>query len=123
MAEQNGPNRTTTPNISENSHSLDFFFLWYLHTILPVFLHGTNHCIVTWMARALLGSGPVNTLQPNTHKATMEDVSVEECYCTLLGNSAPMKTLARNHVTCSLCGLPYATTELHFLCVVGAEAI
>jgi hypothetical protein len=35
----------------------------------------------------------------------------------------PMKTLARNHVTCSLCGLTYATIELGFLCVVRAEAI
>jgi hypothetical protein len=31
--------------------------------------------IVTWMARALLGNGPVNTPRPNTHKETMEDVS------------------------------------------------
>jgi hypothetical protein len=30
--------------------------------------------VVTWMARALLGNGPVNTPRPNTHKATMEDV-------------------------------------------------
>jgi hypothetical protein len=30
---------------------------------------------VTWMARALLGNGPVNTPRPNTHKETMEDVS------------------------------------------------
>jgi hypothetical protein len=29
-------------------------------------------------------------------------MSVEECYCALLDNSAPMKTLARNHVTCSV---------------------
>jgi hypothetical protein len=29
-------------------------------------------------------------------------VSVDECYCALLGNSTPMKTLTRNHVTCSL---------------------
>jgi hypothetical protein len=50
-------------------------------------------------------------------------LSVDECYCALLGNSAPMKTLARNHVTCSLCGLPYAIIELCFLCVVRAEAI
>jgi hypothetical protein len=27
------------------------------------------------MARALLGNGPVNTLRPNTHKATTENVS------------------------------------------------
>jgi hypothetical protein len=26
---------------------------------------------VTWMARALLGKGPVNTPRPNTHKATI----------------------------------------------------
>jgi hypothetical protein len=42
---------------------------------------------------------------------------VDEYYCALLGNNAPMKTLVRNHVTCSLCGLPYATIELCFLCV------
>jgi hypothetical protein len=34
-----------------------------------------------------------------------------------------MKTLTRNHVTYSLCGLPYAIIELCFLCVVRAEAI
>jgi hypothetical protein len=79
------------------------------------------HNTETWMARALLGSGPVNTPRPNTHKATMEDVSVEECYCALLGNRAPMKMLARNHVTWSLCGLPQATLELCFLFVVRAE--
>jgi hypothetical protein len=28
-----------------------------------------------------------------------------------------MKTLARNHVTCSLCGLTYATIEVGFLSV------
>jgi hypothetical protein len=50
-------------------------------------------------------------------------VSVEECYYVLLGNSAPMKALAKNLVTCSLCGLPYATIELCFLCVVRAEVI
>jgi hypothetical protein len=26
-----------------------------------------------------------------------------------------MKMMAKNHVTCSLCSLPYATTELGFL--------
>jgi hypothetical protein len=75
------------------------------------------------MVRALLGNGPVNTSRPNTYKATLEDVSVEEGYCALLGNSAPMKTLARNHVTSSLCGFPYATLELCFLCVVRAKNI
>jgi hypothetical protein len=30
------------------------------------------------MARALLGNGPVNTPQPNTRKATMEDMSQVE---------------------------------------------
>jgi hypothetical protein len=30
----------------------------------------------------------------------------------LLGTSAPMKTLARNHMTCFVCYLPYATVEL-----------
>jgi hypothetical protein len=71
------------------------------------------------MARALLGNGP------GTHKATMEDVyqSVEECYCTFLGNSSPMRTLAGNHVTCFMCGLPHATVELGFLCVVCADSI
>jgi hypothetical protein len=34
-----------------------------------------------------------------------------------------MKTLASNHVTCFLCGLPYATIELDFPCVVRAEPI
>jgi hypothetical protein len=32
---------------------------------------------ITWMARALLGNGPVNTPRPNTYKAAMEDVSQE----------------------------------------------
>jgi hypothetical protein len=31
--------------------------------------------ILTWMARALLGNGPVNTARSNTHMAAMEDVS------------------------------------------------
>jgi hypothetical protein len=30
--------------------------------------------IVTWMARALLRNGPINTPRPNTHKATIKDV-------------------------------------------------
>jgi hypothetical protein len=34
-----------------------------------------------------------------------------------------LKTLVRNHVTCSLCDLPYATRELDFLRVVSAEAV
>jgi hypothetical protein len=34
----------------------------------------------------------------------MEDVSVEECYCVLLGNSTSMKALARNHITCDVRG-------------------
>jgi hypothetical protein len=43
--------------------------------------------IVKWMARALLRNGPVNTLRPNTHKATMEDVFhgrnvIARCYAT-----------------------------------------
>jgi hypothetical protein len=70
------------------------------------------------MARALLGNVTEYT-QGNNGGC----ISVEECYCSLLGNSAPMKTLARNHVTCSMCGLPYATKELGFLYVVRAEAI
>jgi hypothetical protein len=69
------------------------------------------------MARALLGNGPVNTPLPDTHKATMEDVSQGRNVI------APMKTLAKNHMICSLCGLPYATRELGFLCVVRAEAV
>jgi hypothetical protein len=75
------------------------------------------------MARALLGNGPVNTPRPNTQGNSGRCISVEECYCSLLGNSAPMKTLARNHVTFSLCGLSFATIELGFLCVVLSEAI
>jgi hypothetical protein len=55
------------------------------------------------MARTLLGNKWMMCLR-------------EEYYCALLGNSAPMKTLARNHVTCFLRGLPYATIELGFLC-------
>jgi hypothetical protein len=31
--------------------------------------------MVTWIARTLLGNGPVNTPRPNTRKATMEDGS------------------------------------------------
>jgi hypothetical protein len=30
-------------------------------------------------------------------------VSVDECYSSLLGNSAPMNSLGRNHVTCVFC--------------------
>jgi hypothetical protein len=33
------------------------------------------YVIVTWMARALLSKELVNTPRPNTHKATMGDVS------------------------------------------------
>jgi hypothetical protein len=29
--------------------------------------------IVTWMARTLLGNGPVNTPRPNTRKAVIEE--------------------------------------------------
>jgi hypothetical protein len=47
----------------------------------------------------------------------------EECYCALLGNSTPMKTLASNHETCFLSGLPYATIELGVLCMVRADPI
>jgi NAD-dependent dihydropyrimidine dehydrogenase PreA subunit len=75
------------------------------------------------MARALLGNGPVNTATEYTQGNSGRCISVEKCYCVLLGNSAPMKTVARNHVTCSLCGLFYATIELGFLCVIRAEAI
>jgi hypothetical protein len=34
---------------------------------------GTAYDIVTWIARALLGNGLVNTPRPNTHKVTIED--------------------------------------------------
>jgi hypothetical protein len=34
-----------------------------------------SYHIVTWMSRVSLGNGPVNTPRPNTHKATMEDMS------------------------------------------------
>jgi hypothetical protein len=78
----------------------------------------TKHT-VTDLIKAFLGNGSVNTVNVQQWKSA----SVEECYCALLGNSATMKTLAGNHVTCSLCGLPYATIELCFLCVVRAEAI
>jgi hypothetical protein len=72
---------------------------------------------VTCMARALLANGPVNTPRPNTEKATTEDASQwKECYFALIGNSEPMKTLARNHVTFSLSGLLYATVELRGPC-------
>jgi hypothetical protein len=71
----------------------------------------------------LLSNGPVNTPRPNTQGKNRRYISVEECYCALLGNSAPMKTLARNHMTCSLCGLAYTIIELDFLCVVRAEVI
>jgi hypothetical protein len=33
----------------------------------------------------------------------------------MLFYSAPLKTLAGNHITCSLCDLPYATIQLDFL--------
>jgi hypothetical protein len=75
------------------------------------------------MGRALLGNGPVNTPRPNTHKATMEDCLREECYCALLVNSAPIKTMAKNHVTCFLRGLPYTTIELGFLCVWSVPSL
>jgi hypothetical protein len=42
---------------------------------IPIHSGLCNTAIVTRMARALLGNGPVNTPRPNTHKATMEDVS------------------------------------------------
>jgi hypothetical protein len=68
------------------------------------------YCIVTELLKAFLGNGSVSTVNVNNGRC----VSVDECYCALLRNRAPMKTLARNHLTCSLCGLPYATVELCF---------
>jgi hypothetical protein len=66
--------------------------------------------MVTELLKALLGNGSVNT------------VNVQQWKMCLSGRT-PMKTLARNHVICSLFGLPYAKLELCFLCVVRAEAI
>jgi hypothetical protein len=76
------------------------------------------------MTTALLGNGP-NTPRTNTyHTREHWKMSLrEESYCALLGNSAPVKTLAMNHVTYFLCGLPYATIVLDFLSVVRAEPI
>jgi hypothetical protein len=65
--------------------------------------------IVTDLLKAILRKGSVNT------------VNVQEWKMCLSGRI--LLTLARNHVTCSLGGLLYATIELCFLCVVRAEAI
>jgi hypothetical protein len=65
------------------------------------------------MARALLGNGQVNTPATEfTQDNNGRCISVEECYCALLSNSAAMKTVAGNHVTYSLCGFRHATVEL-----------
>jgi hypothetical protein len=78
----------------------------------------------TWMGRTLLGNGAVNTSRPITHTRKQWKMSLREDWnCALLGNSAPMKTVARNHVTCFLCGLPYATIELGFLCVCSVSRL
>jgi hypothetical protein len=50
-------------------------------------------------------------------------VNMQQWEMCLSGRMLLLKLLARNHVTCSVCGLPYATVELCFLCVVHAEAI
>jgi hypothetical protein len=57
-----------------------------------------NVYIVTSLLKAFLGNGSVNMFQ----RATMEVVSqwtyvIARCYATI---SAPMNSLARNHVTC-----------------------
>jgi hypothetical protein len=77
-------------------------FFQVINSILHI-----NH-IVTGLFKAFLGNGSVNTVNVQNERF----ISVDECYWALLGNSAPMKALGRNHVTCSLCSLPYATIEL-----------
>jgi hypothetical protein len=57
--------------------------------------------VVTDLLKAFLGNGSVNTFQ----RATMEDVSqwtnvIARCLTTV---SAPMNSLARNHLTCVFC--------------------
>jgi hypothetical protein len=81
-----------------------------VHTT-PSFLSEIHFNIVTWMTRAFLCNGSVNAVNVQNGRC----VSMDECYCAFLGNSAPMKTLARNHVTCSLC--------VGFLCVVRGGTI
>jgi hypothetical protein len=71
---------------------------------------------VTWMARALLGNGPVNTPQPNTRKATVEDVSRGVILLLIARQQR-----ANEDAGLFMCGLPYATVGLSFLCVVRAE--
>jgi hypothetical protein len=53
----------------------------------------------------------------------MEDVSQGGMLLHVARQQRTNEELARNHVTCFLCGLPYATIELGFLCVVHAEHI
>jgi hypothetical protein len=78
-----------------------------------VLRHGREDNNVTDLLKAFLGNGSVNT------------VNVQQRQMCLSGRMLlrVAKTLARNHVTGSLCGLPYATIELCFLYVVSAEAI
>jgi hypothetical protein len=80
--------------------------------------HIPEDSIVMHLLKAFLGNGSVNTVNVQQWK-----IFQWTNYCALLGNNAPMKTLARNHVTCFLCGLPYVTIEVCFMCVVRAEAI
>jgi hypothetical protein len=80
-----------------------------------------NENNVTDLLKAFLGNGSVNTVNVQQWKMCLSGRILLRV--ARLGNSAPMKTLARDHVTRSLCGPPYAIIELCFLFVVCAEAI
>jgi hypothetical protein len=75
--------------------------------------------IITDLLKEFLGNGSVNMVNVQQWKMCVSG----RMLLPLLGNSAPLKTLARNHVICSLCSLPYVTIELYFLCMVRAKSI
>jgi hypothetical protein len=52
------------------------------------------------MATSLLGNGLVNTSRSNTRTQQQN----YECYCSLLGSRAPIKSLIRNYITGFLYG-------------------
>jgi hypothetical protein len=76
-----------------------------------------------WMARVLLRNRPVT---PHHQIHTRQQWKMCLSGGMLLhaaGQQRINEALARNHITSSLCGLPFATIELRFLCMVRAEAI
>jgi hypothetical protein len=78
---------------------------------------------ITILQSLLYRNGFAQSVSRQRFVKHFQHATVDKCYCSLLFNSASMKTLAMNHVTCSLCGLPDATKELGFLCVVLVEDI